>query len=215
MVRRLSPRAEVLLVNLIAFGPFAVWSTMELLERKTRIVFDDRRLFITVAIEVVAGTLAALLLRARGWKLPDLGMRVTMPLTIAGMVLLIGTIIVIGGFDELLRLATGNDPSAATTAIVTPSWLSILLLLAIDPIYEETFEVAYNIRACEGNGAAFAITLSAAVRFACNLYQGPVAVVTTLPMGLIFAAVYWKWRRVWPLTVAHGVGALLALGPWQ
>jgi len=215
MVRRLSPRLELLLVNLICFGPFAAWSTMELLERKTRLVFDDRRLFITVAIEVVAGTLAALLLRARGWKLADLGMRVTMPLTIAGMLLLIGTIITIGGFDELLRLATGNDPSAATTPVVHASWLSILLLLAIDPLYEETFEVAYNIRACEGSGAAFAITLSAAVRFACNLYQGPVAAVTTLPMGLIFAAVYWKWRRVWPLTVAHGVATYFALAPGQ
>ena len=26
-----------------------------------------------------------------------------------------------------------------------------------------------------------------------------------LPLGLLFAFVYWRWRLLWPLIVAHGV----------
>jgi hypothetical protein len=174
-------------------------------------VFDDRRLLTIGAIELVAGTIALLILHARGWTAGELGMRVSMPLTIAGMVLLIGANIFITAIVTVFAEVTGFNVAAVTTQVTRVSWLPLVLLLAIDPIYEETFEVAYNIRATEREGPAFGISLSAAVRLVCHLDQGPIVPLTILPLGLIFAAVYWKWRRVWPLTVAHGVTAYFAL----
>src|SRR5687768_5147899 len=97
MLQRLSPRAELVLINLICFGPFAARSIVELAERKTMIVFDDSRALMIIGMEVVCGTIAVLMLRARGWKPRDLGLRITMPLTIAGMVLLIGANLFISG----------------------------------------------------------------------------------------------------------------------
>ncbi|MFP5247643.1 MAG: CPBP family intramembrane glutamic endopeptidase [Thermoanaerobaculia bacterium] len=213
MLQRLSPRAELLLVNLICFGPFIGWSAWELAQRRTEFVFDDRRLYTILAIELVCGTLAVLLLRARGWKLSDFGMKISMPLTIGGMLLFIGANLSIALFYELFRFTTRIDPAAATNPVAKASWLTIVLLLLVDPLYEETFEVAYNIKATEANGAAFGITLSALIRLACHLYQGPIVPLTIFPMGLIFAVVYWKWRRVWPLAVAHGVAGFFALAP--
>jgi hypothetical protein len=212
-VRRLSQRAELLIINLICFGPFVVWSAIGVAERETVLLYDDRRLYTIIGIEVVAATIAILILRAQGWKLSDFGLQISMPLTIFGMLLFIGAIILISGFNEVFRAAYGSDPGAATTPVAKASWLAVLLLLAIDPLYEETFEVAYNIRATEGNGAAFGITLSALIRLACHLWQGPIAPLTILPLGLIFAAVYWKWRRVWPLVVAHGAASYFGLAP--
>ena len=58
-------------------------------------------------------------------------------------------------------------------------------------------------------------TLSAAIRFDCHIEQGPISALTILPLGLIFAAVYWRWRRVWPLVVAHGVMDFLGMMPGQ
>ena len=213
MLQRLSSRAQLILINLICFGPFAAMSLVGLLSRETTFLFDDRRLYTIAGIEVVAGLTAAYILRARGWKASDLGLRVTMPLTIAGMLLFIGANITIATGYELFRAVSGTDPAAATTPVIRTTWPAVLLLLAIDPLYEETFEVGYNVRATEGNGAAFAITLSAVIRFVCHVYQGPIAAVTILPLGIIFAAVYWKWRRVWPLTVAHGAAGWFALAP--
>jgi membrane protease YdiL (CAAX protease family) len=213
MLQRLSPTAEWILINLICFGPFIAMSAIGVASRETVLLYDDRRLYTVLAIEVVTGTIAAFVLRARGWKLSDFGMRISMPLTIAGMVLFIGANISIAVFYEAFRAISGTDPASATQPVMRASWLAVILLLAIDPLYEETLEVAYNVRATERFGAGFAITFSALLRFACHLYQGPIAALTLLPLGLIFAAVYWKWRRVWPLTVAHGVGSYFAFAP--
>ena len=203
----------MVLINLICFGPFLLMSALGLLRRETVLLYDDRRLYTVAAIEIVAGTLAILILRARGWKRADFGLRVTMPLTILGMILFLGANIAIAGFFEVFRALSGTDPSLATEPVMRASWPAVLLLLAIDPLYEETFEVAYNVRAAESQGAAFAITLSALIRLGCHLYQGPIAPLTILPLGLIFAAVYWKWRRVWPLAVAHAAGSYFAFAP--
>lgn len=181
--------------------------------RETVVVYDDQRLYTIAAIEVVAGTLAVLMLRARGWKLSDFGLKVSMPLTIGGMLLFIGANIAIATFYETFRALSGTDPATAVEPVARASWLAVIVILAIDPLYEETFEVAYNLRATESSGAAFGITLSATIRFICHLYQGPIAALTILPLALIFAAVYWKWRRVWPLVVAHGVASYFGLAP--
>ncbi|HEX2120490.1 MAG TPA: CPBP family intramembrane glutamic endopeptidase [Thermoanaerobaculia bacterium] len=213
VLQRLSPRAELVLINLICFGPFAAMSILGLMRRETILLYDDRRLYTIAAIELVCGTLAILILRARGWKLRGFGLRFSMPQTIAGMLLYIGATIVISGFNRLVTLLTDFNAAALTTPVASATWPAVLLLLAIDPIYEETFEVAYNVRAAERNGAPFAITLSAVIRLVCHAYQGPIAPLTILPLGIIFAFVYWKWRRVWPLAVAHGAAGFFALAP--
>lgn len=210
---RLSPRAELLLINLICFGPFAAISIHGLMRRETTLLFDDRRLYTIVALELICGAVAILILRARGWKLRDFGLQVSMPLTIGGVALYIVATTIIAGINLLFIAIAGSDPGDATTPVVRATWPAVLLLLAIDPLYEETFEVAYNVRATEQNGMAFGVTLSAVIRLVCHAYQGPIAPLTILPLGIIFALVYWKWRRVWPLAVAHGVAGWFALAP--
>jgi membrane protease YdiL (CAAX protease family) len=59
-------------------------------------------------------------------------------------------------------------------------------------------------------GAALAITASALLRFLYHLYQGPVASLAILPLGLLFAAVFWKWRSLWPLIAAHTLANIYA-----
>jgi uncharacterized protein len=205
MIRTLTPRAELMLINLICFGPFAVRSVIELSDLKPVIVFDARRALLILGIELVAGTLAVLILRARGWTTADLGLRPSMPQTIGGMVLLIGSVLVIGSFNVVFVAITGTDPGAATTTTARVSWPLLVAVTLINPLYDEVFAVAYNVKALENSGPAFAITFSAAIRFICHLDQGPIAALTILPLGIIFAAVYWRWRLVWPLVVAHAV----------
>ncbi len=213
ILQRLSPRAELVLINLICFGPFAAISIHGLVRRETILLFDDRRLYTIVALELIGGALAIFILRARGWKLRDFGLQVSMPLTISGVALYIVATTIIAGINLLFIAIAGSDPGDATTPVARATWPAVLLLLAIDPLYEETFEVAYNVRATEHNGMAFGVTLSAVIRLVCHAYQGPIAPLTILPLGIIFALVYWKWRRVWPLAVAHGVAGWFALAP--
>lgn len=212
MLRSLSPRAELLIVNLICFGPFAARSLAGLVERNTSLVFTNRDALTTIAIELACASLAALLLRARGWKLSDLGLSITLRQTMGGMLLLIGTNIAIGLLYELVRVSA-NDPGTATTSQAQLTWPVLIALTLVNPLYDELLLVAYNLEAARESGAAFAITLSAAVRFFCHLEQGPIATVTILPLGLIFALVYWRWRVVWPLVIAHAVMDFVGLMP--
>ncbi len=201
----MSRRAELILINLICFGPFAARSILGLIEHKDALSFDDRGALILIGVEILCGGAAALLLRARGWSFSAFGLRPTMTQTVAGMLLLIGTYIFIGGFYELVRSLTNTNAAAAVTSQASITLPVLIALTFINPLYDELFLVAYNLEAARDDGAFFAITLSAFVRFLCHLEQGPIAALTILPLGIIFAIVYWRWRALWPLVVAHGV----------
>ena len=213
MLKRLTPQAELVLIILICFGPFVSQSVVAMAEQKTVIVFNDSQALFIIGVELVAGAFAVLLLRARGWTLADLGLRPSTPQTLGGLLLLIGTVIAIGSFEALVNAATGTDPGSATEAKNQLTWPVLIALTLINPLYDEMLGVAYIVRASEGSGVAFAITLSATVRFLCSLEQGPFAAVAVLPLGILFALVYWRWRLVWPLVVAHGVMDFLGLMP--
>lgn len=202
-----------MLVNLICFGPFAIRSLRDLASLNPVVLFDTKRALFIGGTELACGALAILLLRARGWKLADFGLRVTGLQTIAGMWLLLGSNLLIVGFVELVKAVSNSDPGAATTFKAALPWPVLIALTLINPLYDELFVVAYNLKALEGSGPAFAITLSAMVRFICHLDQGPIAAVTILPLGLIFGWVYWRWKKLWPLVVAHGVMDFLGLMP--
>src|SRR5829696_8717981 len=99
VLQRLSPRAELVLINLICFGPFAWISLRGLMRRETTLLFDDRRLYTIMVIEVVCGLLALFVLRARGWKLSDFGLQLSMPMIIAGFILYIVATVAIAGLN--------------------------------------------------------------------------------------------------------------------
>lgn len=54
-----------------------------------------------------------------------------------------------------------------------------------------------------GRSPGTIIVASALLRASYHLYQGIPAGVGNAIMGLIFAAVFMKWKKIWPLIVAH------------
>jgi len=48
-----------------------------------------------------------------------------------------------------------------------------------------------------------AINVSTVVRLLYHLYQGPIGIVTIVPMGLIYGYTYARTRQLWPLIFAH------------
>jgi len=49
------------------------------------------------------------------------------------------------------------------------------------------------------------------VRLLYHLYQGPIGVLTAVPMGLLYGYLYSRTRQLWPLIVAHSLLELIAL----
>lgn len=50
-----------------------------------------------------------------------------------------------------------------------------------------------------------AIAISAVLRGSYHLYQGYGGFVGNVIMGVVFAFVFLRWRRLWPLVIAHGL----------
>ena len=89
----------------------------------------------------------------------------------------------------------------------------ILLLGALqNALLEEVVVVGYLVRRLEqlGWGAAAAVAASALLRGSYHLYQGWGGFAGNVLLGVVFAAAFLRWRRTWPLVVAHFVVDALA-----
>ena len=80
---------------------------------------------------------------------------------------------------------------------------TVLLFSVVNGIYEETFVVGYVVACLARQSTRVVIISSALIRFSYHVYQGPEAVLFILPMGLVFAYLYVKYRRLWPLVLCH------------
>jgi membrane protease YdiL (CAAX protease family) len=95
----------------------------------------------------------------------------------------------------------------------------VLLLSAVQAgLLEEVIVVGYLIRRLEqlGTPGLVALAASALLRGSYHLYQGWGGFAGNVALGLFFGAVFLRWRRTWPLVIAHvlvdtlaGIGFLL------
>jgi len=96
-------------------------------------------------------------------------------------------------------------------------WTVPILLLSAgqNALLEEVVAVGYLMRRLEqvGWAGAAALATSALLRATYHLYQGWGGFAGNLLLGFIFGSIYLRWRRTWPLVVAHFViDALAGLG---
>jgi membrane protease YdiL (CAAX protease family) len=79
-------------------------------------------------------------------------------------------------------------------------------------LLEEVIVAGYLIRRLQQLGwpAPAALVTSGALRGAYHLYQGWGGFAGNLILGLVFGSVFLRWRRTWPLVVAHFAVDVLA-----
>jgi len=164
-----------------------------------------------VLFESVILTLVALFLRERGWTIDRIGLEFSFGAAWFGVVLFIAfivwywiTAIVVG----LLAPALTHVRPFEFTITAAPA--AMLAFIVVNSFFEEIIVSGYVISALSAQGAALAITASTLLRFLYHLYQGPLASISILPLGLLFGAVFWRWRSVWPLIVAHTISNLVS-----
>jgi membrane protease YdiL (CAAX protease family) len=139
--------------------------------------------------------------RVRGWPLGAWGFRPSWKLTGAGVLLfLVMTLVMMGLTACANRIFPGIVRHYSVSYV---SWTAVALFSALNGVFEETVETGYFIQSLQKYGAWSAVLASACFRTFLHLYHGPTALIIIFPFGLVFGFVYWKWRRLWPLFVAH------------
>ncbi|WP_049975815.1 CPBP family intramembrane glutamic endopeptidase [Chthoniobacter flavus] len=215
-IRNLSAPVEFFLVIFVCFWWGIIGSIVAVASHSWRVSsaveFTDSGALTLVIIELSGLAVTFWSGRIRGWSFQSFGLQPTWRSTGAGFLLCLAAGSAIG---VSVLLANAIFPGSAQFLPVA-SHVSVPLLIlasAINPVFEETIEIGYFVRSLERYGMWAAVLASALFRAFLHAYQGANAIVVVFPIGLIFGFVYWKWRQLWPLIVAHALFDLYALFP--
>jgi membrane protease YdiL (CAAX protease family) len=229
LIRRLPPGVEFLVVVCGAFGMPIISSILSLSSGGAAapaggggMVFNDAVLIGLVVFELVQAAFLVWFLHVRGWTLEKAGLRITWRGTGLGWLLLLGTYVVAMVAQHLASMALPAQMQAGVERypVSDPNVNMQLVFIAstVNGMFEEMFVAGYIITALrEARGVWTAINVSTVVRLLYHLYQGPIGVVTIVPMGLLYGFVYARTRQLWPLMFAHvliDIIGLSQLGRW-
>jgi len=216
LIKKLPPSIELIIVLLLAFGLFIYSST-----RSFFIVSSDythswiykitnQEHFSIIIYEIIAFFIILYILKVRGWKFSDFNLDFTFRLIFVGLILvLIRNVISNVGF-RIIELASIADES--TTKHVRfgleANWISISLIIIINSIFEEFILIGYFFKRLEKFHPAIVIGLSVLIRQLYHTYQGWISIIMILPTGLVFGYYYIKYKKLWPVIIAHGFSNL-------
>lgn len=227
--------AEVLVVLGLSLGASAIWSVLRIIERLTRAVplgqqtsalntsvtpdrpwLDLAYQLTGIGLALVPVALCLYLLERVQPSEPGtaayrrLGLDLHRPRLDVGGGLALAAAIGIPGL-ALYRAATalGFNTQVAPANLTAAWWtVPVLVLSAIqNAVLEEVVVVGYLLTRLDQAGWrwGWALAASALVRGSYHLYQGFGGFVGNVVMGVVFALVWRRWRRVGPLVVAHAL----------
>lgn len=220
-IRGLSDRAEFAVVILGAFGFPSLTVLLALLRGEPSAAEDSSRYFTelhlqsVVLYELPVLALLAAFLRVRGWSFADLGLRPRLRDIFIGLLLAVIEVVATTALAVgLWGISAGGENLSDSLALQRLSLGTVFAVAVVNPIFEETFVSGYVIAALKGRTTVWtAIYLSVAIRLLYHLYQGAAAFVLIIPFGLVLAAYYARYRRLWPLIVAHSLDNLISFLP--
>jgi len=151
----------------------------------------------TVVYEALAGTIAFLVLKARGWNWSDFAVHASRGSTILGAIVALLLFVFGYAFEAIF----GKVPVILSATIVP-----IVVISIVNPLFEEVLALGFVVQSLRQRfGITAAFNVSLALRILYHLYQGPLAVIPIAVMALVFTLVYVKMGRLWPVIVSHAL----------
>lgn len=208
-IRALSPRLEFGIVVVGAFGLFVAGSVLAFFDPSGPVPISNGQLQSVIIYELAVAAILLTFLRIREWTLQSFGVDPSLQGTLVGVGLAavaylayVVVILISGGLSPHVTQVIANQK------LVAPG-LNVALVIAasiVNPIFEELFVCGYVVTALrEHRGFWTAVNVSIAIRLLYHLYQGPIGVLSIIPLGFVFAYWYGRTGRLWPLIVAHAI----------
>lgn len=208
---RLSIIAEVLIVLTLGFGLFIYSSTIAILnnsDTSTLQTYNSYDFIFIVVYEIIILTILAYYLKHRNWSIKDFNLDFTFKMIVVAIFLVvlregIGMLIIkITSTSKIFSLETINEPIISFHTNI----VSIALMVIVNSIYEEVLLIGYFFKRFEKFHPAIIILISLLIRASYHTYQGFTNLIMIFLMGLIFGLYYVKYKKLWPLIIAHGIG---------
>lgn len=210
VIKRMPGWGEFLFLGLYYWGWIAMHALFLAISSHTPSAFDSAYLTSIMAIELPVLAVSALFLHMRGWTLASLDWHPCGKTTLLGALLALMGLLVhllvtnIEPGHAAALLPAANDTAAAVLPVA-------LLAAAVNAFFEELFLSGYLFKALAGHGALFVIGVSTLLRVLAHIDAGPAGALEMAAIGLLYGAVYWRFRQLWPLVFAHTATALLIL----
>jgi len=216
-IRNLSASAEFCLVALLAFGLPVIGSILVIARRVMNVEphpvrFDDHTVIVLLLTEASILAIVLGIGRIRGWAAERFRVGVSWKFTAMGFFLYgaataVAVLVHSSVWAHRANLAT-HAPVSVGVGLTLPF---IILNSVTNPVFEEMLEAGYLISALHKFGMWPAILAGAFLRAFLHLYLGTPGALVVLVTGVIFGLVYWRWRQLWPLIVAHALLDFLGL----
>lgn len=218
-INSLSLKTEFAWVIGLAFGYFILSSIFQFFVPPGSAPITENYLLFLIIYEPIILLAIFWFLKQRGWSFDDFNLQPSLRATGYG-VLLAGCAYIsyVAVWKIVSFLAPGllKVISQATLVSNNISVIYILAVSVINPLFEELLVVGYVVTALKQvKGVTYAVIISVAIRLLYHLYQGPLAVLSIIPLGLIFGYWYAKRGRLWSVIVAHALFDFIGLYAYQ
>jgi len=175
--------------------------------------FTDRALLELAVLELITAATTLGFLYWRGWRQREFRFDRNWRLTVAGVVLFVVAAAINVVYETLARgVIPGSEMLAQIVDTSIVSWPVVIVVSLVNGVYEEYFLTHYLVEAIASHGVVFALGVSALVRVSYHFYQGPFGAIAVLLWCVVASVFYWRFRRVWPVIVAHVLTDAVALG---
>lgn len=211
---RLHPLLEFFLILIIALGDFIVsafkWLSIEGSDRLL-ITYSNSDILDLLIYESIVLSIIIVILKWQHWSLRDLGLIFSLDKITAGLILFISNyflyLLLYKMFGDFLLNPENSLSSSATVSFsVSLNILPLTIFSIFNPLFEEFILVGYIISAMRNKfGLPFCVFVSVFFRLSFHIYQGPIILLSILPMGIIFAIYFWQKRSILPLIIGHGL----------
>jgi uncharacterized protein len=178
------------------------------------IALSDRVLLQGLAIEIGLTVTIGFWLWRRGWRPLQTATLPFNPGDISrGMLLWLIAILSVACWAVVCRTLFPAlfNVAKETEMLGAPSFVVSVTYSLYNAVFEELLWLGLGFLAFRRFGLGAAGTVSGALRLLAHGYQGPLALVTVLPIGVLFTVYYARTRRIWPVVVAHAFQDTLAL----
>jgi membrane protease YdiL (CAAX protease family) len=206
-IRNLPAPAEFCLVLIIGFGLGLIYEFWTIALRHP-ILISDRHVLPALGLDLLYLGIILWIGRIRGWSISSFGWRISWKGTAGGILLFIAATMVKILVSVLLAGSRSQRPGFTVAGLSVPV---IILLAVINPFFEEVLEAGYFIHSLQRFGMWPAVLVSSIFRGLLHLYQGFDGAASIFTGGILFGLVYWRWRKLWPLIVAHSLDDLIGL----
>ncbi len=214
-IKMFSREFEFATIILIAFGYLIIGSVIAFLIPVATIRMTGSYFHFLLIYETLVLFFLGWFLRLRGWRLERLGLKFNEKDLLTGAWLATAAYIAyyISWFTMAIMLPDIMQTIVQRKLSIPDIGLfTIISVSIINPVFEEIFVCGYVISALkEDKGLWFAVVTSIAIRLLYHVYQGPIAFICIIPVGLIFGYWFAKTGRLWPTIAAHAIIDVIAL----